>query len=72
MLYIKHIDLTRLGTDSGAADDGKRASSVAWSCTSGREALGEGVWGRGGAGTWASRRMRWILGDLYLRLSQFS
>ena len=49
LLYIKHIDLTRLGTDSGAADDGKRASSVAWSCRSGREALGEGVWGRGEA-----------------------
>ena len=50
LLCIKHIDLTRLGTDSGAADDGKRAFSVAWSCSSGREALGEGVWGRGEAG----------------------
>ena len=49
MLYLKHIDLTRLGTESGAADDGKRASSVAWSCISGRKALGEGVWGRGDA-----------------------
>ena len=47
LLYIKHIDLTRLGTESGAADDGKRASSVAWSCMAGRKALGEGVWGRG-------------------------
>ena len=47
MLYIKHIDLTRLGTKSGAADDGKRASSVAWSCMPGRKALGEG--GRGDA-----------------------
>ena len=32
-------------------DDGKRASSVAWSCRSGRKALGEGVWGRGDAGS---------------------
>ncbi len=29
--------------------DGKRAFSVAWSCKPGREALGEGVWGRGEA-----------------------
>ena len=43
LLYLKHIDLTRLGTESGAADDGKRASSVAWSCKEGREALGEGL-----------------------------
>ena len=43
--------MTRLGTESGAADDGKRASSVAWSCNQGREALGEGVWGRGEAGS---------------------
>ena len=41
--------MTRLGTESGAADDGKRASSVAWSCSAGRNALGEGVWGRGDA-----------------------
>ena len=51
LLYIKHIVLTRLGTESGAADDGKRASSVAWSCIQGRKALGEGVWGRGDAGS---------------------
>ena len=39
-----------LGASWGALRyDGKRASSVAWSCKSGREALGEGVWGRGEA-----------------------
>ena len=64
MLYLKHIVLTRLGTESGAADDGKRASSVAWSCIPGRKALGEGGPGAGAKVGRARGFKSWVA-DLY-------
>ena len=47
MLYIKHIVLTRLGTDSGAADDGKRALARLKLHLKRQRLKRQRLWGRG-------------------------
>ena len=72
LLYIKHIVLTRLGTESGAADDGKRACSVAGVVSQAARPLGRGL-GRG-VSAQIGRGFNGFnsLAGLYLHFSQFS